>query len=293
MTPEQRKNQINKVVKCKVSECFSMSQSTSLESVAKLISIAWNDAHINHLQPSRVADLWKKAEEILSTPNFVVTAAGNASARQVASVSSASSSSGVMAPHFVYSKKAKVGIEVHCDCPVYSSTPKVCQHCLAAAKDMGVLSDYLLWVGKIKGPALNLSNLIAKEEPQSSGQKGSTNHRKGVPKGKKKPVLKELNGISNEDSVTSFMTTSVLSPSSTCSSSSPFPLASMPYVPPTSVMSPMHLPLYNVPHSLYSPPPPYQVPQIIMTNLLLIHRIISMHILVYRRVYPRVMPIVL
>ena len=164
------------------------------------------------------------------------------------------------APHLVYSKKAKVGIEVHCDCPVYSSTPKVCQHCLAAAKDMGVLSDYLLWVGKIKGPALNLSNLIAKEEPQSSGQKGSTNHRKGVPKGKKKPVLKELNGISNEDSVTSFTTTSVLSPSSTCSSSSPFPLASMPYVPPTSVMSPMHLPLYNVLHSLYSPPPPYQVP---------------------------------
>ena len=88
---------------------------------------------------------------------------------------------------------------MYCDCPVYSSTPKVCQHSLAAAEDMGVLSDYLLWVGKIKGPALNLSNLIANKVPQSSGQKGSTSCRKGVPKGKKKPVLKELNGISNED----------------------------------------------------------------------------------------------
>ena len=68
---------------------------------------------------------------------------------------------------------------------MYSSTLKVCQHSLAAAEDMKVLSDYLLWVGKIKGPALNLSNLIASEVPQSSGQKGSTNCKKGVPKGKR------------------------------------------------------------------------------------------------------------
>ena len=41
MTPEQRKKQINKVVKCKVKSL--MSHSSSLESVTKL-SIAWNDA---------------------------------------------------------------------------------------------------------------------------------------------------------------------------------------------------------------------------------------------------------
>ena len=114
MTPEQRKKQINKVVKCKVYEYSPMSQSSSLESVAKL-SVAWNDAHITHVQPSRVADLWRKAEEILSTPDFVVAAAGNASARQVASVSSSTSSnSGVTASHCVYSKKSKVGTEVYC-----------------------------------------------------------------------------------------------------------------------------------------------------------------------------------
>ena len=80
-----------------------MSQSSSLESVAKL-SVAWNDAHITHVQPSRVADLWRKAEEILSTPDFVVAAAGVHlhDKLQVLVSSSTSSNSGVTAPHFVY-----------------------------------------------------------------------------------------------------------------------------------------------------------------------------------------------
>ena len=42
--------------------------------------------------------------------------------------------------------------EVHCDCPVYSSTPKVCQHALAAAEDMGILSDYLTSKNQSCGP---------------------------------------------------------------------------------------------------------------------------------------------
>ena len=121
MTAGQRKKQIYKVVKCELSESsLPVQHPISPECVTKL-SIAWNDAHITHLQPNRVADLWRKAEEILNTPGFVVSAAGNPSARQVASVSNASS---VMAPHFVYSKKCKVGIEVHCDCPVYSVHPR-------------------------------------------------------------------------------------------------------------------------------------------------------------------------
>ena len=78
--------------------------------------------------------------------------------------------------------------EVHCDCPVYSSTPKVCQHALAAAEDMGILSHYLTFLRKTKAVALNLSTLISKELPKSAGRKNSTFRRKGAPKSTKKPV---------------------------------------------------------------------------------------------------------
>lgn len=45
---------------------------------------------------------------------------------------------------------------------VYRSTPNVCQHSLAAAEDMGVLDEYLVWVRKSKATGLNL--LISKEQ---------------------------------------------------------------------------------------------------------------------------------
>lgn len=93
-------------------------------------------------------------------------------------------------------KKVKSGgTEVHCDCPVYSSTPKVCQHSLAAAEDMGILKDYLIFLSHTKAAGLNISSLISKELPKSAGQKQSTSRRKGIAKGKKKPVLVESNDI--------------------------------------------------------------------------------------------------
>ena len=60
---------------------------------------------------------------------------------------------------------------------------------------MGLLNDYLVWVRKTKATALNLSNLISQEVPKSAGQKGSTLRRKGGPKGKKKQILSEKDGI--------------------------------------------------------------------------------------------------
>ena len=66
--------------------------------------------------------------------------------------------------HFVYAKKSRgCGTEVHCDCPVYSSTPKVCHHSLAAADDISILSDYLTFLQKTKDVALNPSTLISNE----------------------------------------------------------------------------------------------------------------------------------
>ena len=97
-------------------------------------------------------------------------AAGNNSARQVANTDS-SSSRAVLPPHFVYSKKSGAAVEVHCDCSVFKSTPNVCEHSLATAENMEILMEYLQWVGKTKAKGLNLSTLIAKEVPKSSGKK--------------------------------------------------------------------------------------------------------------------------
>ena len=166
----------------------------------KKLSTDWRDTSIIHLQQSRLEDLWKKAEDILNTKNFILPAAGNTSARQVASASNYNSSLATP-PHFVFTKKTSAGVQVHCDCHVYKSLPNVCQHSLAAAEDMQVLNEYLKWVTKTtKGAGLNVSNLISKEVPKSAGKKTSTSRRKGAPKGVKKPILVEKNGIGNTDS---------------------------------------------------------------------------------------------
>ena len=196
MTPEQRKAKVEKLLKqsAKDSNSVTCSKDHSFHSVPTTLSIDWTKANISYLQPSRVEDLWTKAAKLLGTPGFVVSAAGNTSARQVASMSATDTST---PPHFVYAKKSRgCGTEVHCDCPVYSSTPKVCQHSLAAADDMGILSDYLAFLRKTKAVALNLSTLISNELPKSAGQKDSTSRRKGTPKGKKKPVLTEKDVLS-------------------------------------------------------------------------------------------------
>ena len=183
----------------KDSNSVTCSKDHSFHSVPTTLSTDWTKANISYLQPSRVEDLWTKAAKLLGTPGFVVSAAGNTSARQVASMSATDTSATDTStpPHFVYAKKSQgCCTEVHRDCPVYSSTPKVCQHSLAAADDMGILSDYLAFLRKTKAVALNLSTLISNELPKSAGKKDSTSWRKGTPKGKKKPVLTEKDVLS-------------------------------------------------------------------------------------------------
>lgn len=138
--------------------------------------------------------MWKKAEEILSTPGLILPAAGNKLARQVANTDGCSSKS-IAPPHFVFSKKLGATVQVHCDCAIYKSTPNVCQHSLATAENMGILKEYLDWVQKTKAKGLNLSTLIANDIPKSSGKKGSTSRRKGVPKGKKKEITIKDSGL--------------------------------------------------------------------------------------------------
>ncbi len=198
MTKEQRMSKVKKAMTHPIS--IKKVQTSHDPVVAnasnyRKLSVNWSDtsASITHLQPSRVKDIWGKAEIILNSDNFVLPEAGNSCARQVAS--SVSSEGVVVPPHFVYYKKCGSGIQVHCDCHIYKSLPNVCQHSLAAAEDMGVLHNYLEWLKKKKTTGLNLSMLISKELPKSAGKKSSTSQRKGIPKGKKKTVLSEVNGI--------------------------------------------------------------------------------------------------
>lgn len=138
MTPE-RQAKIEKALKYKVTEDLqkSVREEDSDSISCRKLSLVWNHAHITHLQPDRIAQMWKKAEEILNTSGLVLPAAGNPNARQVASVGGGSSLlKGVQPPHFVFSKKCGQTMEVHCDCPIFRSTPK---HALAAAEDMGLL----------------------------------------------------------------------------------------------------------------------------------------------------------
>ena len=84
MTPEQRKAKITKVMKQGLKNTSKPVLCGKPPDSVKKMSVDLNSAHVTHLQPNRVADFWKKAEEILNIPNFIVPAAGCPSARQVA-----------------------------------------------------------------------------------------------------------------------------------------------------------------------------------------------------------------
>lgn len=73
-------------------------------------------------------------------------------------------------------------LKFRCDCPVYWSSPNICQHALAAAEGLGILAKFLQWVHKTKKSS-NLSLLIADSVHKTVGEK-STTRRKGAPKKK-------------------------------------------------------------------------------------------------------------
>ena len=144
MTPEQRKQHVKRFSKATL-DCNI--QNTSLEEADKnhhnvRLSISWLDASISHVHSEMLERMWEKAEILLSTPGFVLATAGNNElSRQVASLSDQKNK--FVPPHYVCAEQRKVGMEVKCDCPVYKSTPCICQHTLAAAQDMMILPQYI------------------------------------------------------------------------------------------------------------------------------------------------------
>ena len=108
MSPEQQKQQVDKVMKLALEESYLPESAQSHTTcTSRTLSTEWNVANISYSQPSHIVDLWRKGEEILNTPGYVCPAAGNVFARQVGtcSVSGATSNKGVTPPHFVHSKK--------------------------------------------------------------------------------------------------------------------------------------------------------------------------------------------
>ena len=186
MTADQRKLRVKRTQSATL-DCLSVSMATTSASEeanhSRLLSIDVSQAKVEHVTRDRMVDMWDKASVLLSTPDLLLPAAGAAgaaaTARQVASLSSYNSDK-TDPPHFVSMCRRKVGVEVKCDCPVFRSTPNICQHALATAEDLKCLAEYLQWVRKTKRSA-NLSRLIADAIPKTGGQK-STSRRKGGPK---------------------------------------------------------------------------------------------------------------
>ena len=87
MSPEQRKQQVDKVMKLALEQSYLPESAQSHTTcTSRTLRTEWNVANISHLQPSRIVDLWRKGEEILNTPGYVCPAAGNVFARQVGTV---------------------------------------------------------------------------------------------------------------------------------------------------------------------------------------------------------------
>ena len=156
LNAEQRKQKIQKACSAKISGSADVLvplppiEHVESSSSIRHLSVNATDAKIEHVSQERAASMWDKAEQLLNTDGFILPAAGAAStARQVASLTGQKSGK-FETPHYVCSTKHSVGVEVKCGCPVYRSSPNICQHALAAAEDLHILSDYLLWVRKTK-----------------------------------------------------------------------------------------------------------------------------------------------
>ncbi len=114
MTKEQRMSKVKKAMTHPISikkvQTSHDPVVTNASNYRKL-SVNWSDtsASITHLQPSRVKDIWGKAEIILNSDNFVLPAAGNSCARQVAS--SVSSEGMVVVYLLILCIERSVGLE--------------------------------------------------------------------------------------------------------------------------------------------------------------------------------------
>jgi len=107
--------------------------------------------------------MWEKAEELLSGDGFVLMAAGAMETVDKSLVYLGLTQE--FQAHLIL--LPQIGNEVKCDCPVYRSSPHVCQHILAAANNLGILDVYLQWLKKLR----NYHNLLVTRYPVMQGKR--------------------------------------------------------------------------------------------------------------------------
>jgi len=71
------------------------------------LSITWERAKVEHVHAERLQDMWGRAERLLGTPGFVLSAAGgHIMSRQVVNLSGQGLKD--TSPHFVYAEHRKI-----------------------------------------------------------------------------------------------------------------------------------------------------------------------------------------
>ena len=126
----------------------------------------------------------RRAEELLSNPQSIVSAPGSTDDRTYIVESKISSK-----PHFVsLAKNGKTTCE---DCPGWKSL-KLCSHAVAAAEKCGRLLKYVKWLKEKGSSRMNIASYVTCDSGKGTGKKGekpSTARRKGGRTGKRPPVV--------------------------------------------------------------------------------------------------------
>ena len=178
MTPDQRRNAIQKVLKEKCILYESQNDQPSTSTVSQsgpshlCLSVQPDKSGITTLSADFILSLWRKAEKILNMPNGICEAPGMTGAKCVASETGGK-------PHIVIESKRRQGL-LNCDdtCLGWKSQ-RICSHVLAAAESMGCLEEFLQhYKGNKTCP--NFTAAVTHGIPKGAGKKpGGKAKRKG------------------------------------------------------------------------------------------------------------------
>ena len=139
MTPDQRRNTIQKVSKEKCIMYESQNDQPSASAICESgpsrisLSVQPDKFGITNLSPDFVLSLWRKAEKLLNMKNGVCEAPGMTNAKCVASEAGGK-------PHVVVQKQGLLSCDDLC---LGWKSQRICSHVLAAAESMGCLEEFL------------------------------------------------------------------------------------------------------------------------------------------------------
>jgi len=193
MSTKQREHHLYKFREARMTavppeqEASKPNDPTERQLTANKLSINLDDEGVISAPEEILNAITRRAEELLSNPQSIVSAPGSTDNRTYIVESKISSKA-----HFVsLAKNGKTTCE---DCPGWKSL-KVCSHGVAAAEKSGRLFQYVKWL-KEKGPSrMNITSYVTCDSGKGTGKMGekpSTARRKGGGTGKRPPVIKNI-----------------------------------------------------------------------------------------------------